>query len=264
MNTNNNPENIDACISQSLPNFYPRPVLAFGHCRCLHMPVRVCIRISTLGCPRHNLSPVPTRTTKIGPEVQTTLVRLPIVWGSLIVDFKVKFNFKIKMCPILCMSYYRLKVELSTFRHKMQNTLVEIPIVWGFIDRQGQILLEIHNFTLAAFLPRPTTSLSPYVGTTEVVPNIARASPTLHWRCQVWNVPLSSGIQHLRRTLKLCSVSNARSLGGSHLRMRHGPVPPGSCRTCSGGPSRPDAAQSLGTDVCCACLTFCLPSYSCT
>ena len=59
-------------------DFYPRPVLAFGYCRCLRLSV--CVRQPS-ACPRDNLSPIQSRITKFGPEVQNNLVKIPIVFG---------------------------------------------------------------------------------------------------------------------------------------------------------------------------------------
>ena len=44
---------------------YPRPVLAFGYCRCLRLSVRQSVRHQV--CPRDNSSPVQARITKFGP-----------------------------------------------------------------------------------------------------------------------------------------------------------------------------------------------------
>ena len=49
-------------------NFYPRPVLAFGYCRCLRLSVCVSMCVhQRLGCPCNNSSPVQARITKFGP-----------------------------------------------------------------------------------------------------------------------------------------------------------------------------------------------------
>ena len=51
--------------SVDMPGFYPRPVLAFGYCRCLRLSVRPSARHQV--CPRDNSSPVQARITKFGP-----------------------------------------------------------------------------------------------------------------------------------------------------------------------------------------------------
>ena len=69
--------------------FYPRPVLAFGYCRCLRLCVCVCVCVSvclsvcqSLACPGDNSGPVQARITKFGPKMQKTLVKVPIVLGG--------------------------------------------------------------------------------------------------------------------------------------------------------------------------------------
>ena len=56
--------------------FLPRPVLAFGYCRCLRLSV--CVR-QPPACPHHNSLPIRARFTKFGPEVQNSLVKIPII-----------------------------------------------------------------------------------------------------------------------------------------------------------------------------------------
>ena len=68
----------------SFGRFYPRPVLAFGYCRCLRLCVCVCLSVcQSRVCPRDNSSPVQARITKFGAQIQNTLVKVPIVlWGD--------------------------------------------------------------------------------------------------------------------------------------------------------------------------------------
>ena len=48
--------------------YYPRPVLAFGYCRCLRLSVCVSVRVrQPSACPRDNSSSVQARITKFGP-----------------------------------------------------------------------------------------------------------------------------------------------------------------------------------------------------
>ena len=67
--------------------FYPRPVLAFGYCRCLRLCVCVsvcpCVCVcQSRACPHDNSPLVQTRITKFGTKVQKTLVKVPIVFGD--------------------------------------------------------------------------------------------------------------------------------------------------------------------------------------
>ena len=62
-------------------HFYPRPVLAFGYCRCLRLSVCVSVR-QPRACPHHNSSRVQARTTKFGQKMQNNFVKVPIVLGG--------------------------------------------------------------------------------------------------------------------------------------------------------------------------------------
>ena len=89
-------------------SFYPRPVLAFGYCRCLRLCVCVSVCLSvcqSLVCPCNNLGPVQARIAKFGPKMQKTLVKVPIVFGGQLTStFKVKFNLKVWIYRILSLS----------------------------------------------------------------------------------------------------------------------------------------------------------------
>ena len=69
-------------------SFYPRPVLASGYCRYMRLSLCVCVRVCMRVCarqplpfPRDNLTPAQARINKFGSKVQSTLVKLPIVFG---------------------------------------------------------------------------------------------------------------------------------------------------------------------------------------
>ena len=114
-------------------HFYPRPVLAFGYCRCLRLCVcvSVCLCVhQPRACPRHNSSHVQVRTTKFGKfgqNMENNLVKVHIVifgvgvgwgvgtgWGGmgcgggsgggLTLTFKVKINLKSQIYPISSLS----------------------------------------------------------------------------------------------------------------------------------------------------------------
>ena len=66
-------------------HFYPRPVLAFGYCHRLRLwvCVSVCVYVyQSRACPHDNSSPIQARITKFGPQMQNTLVWVPIVFGD--------------------------------------------------------------------------------------------------------------------------------------------------------------------------------------
>ena len=103
------------------------PEASFG-LRVLSLPASVCVCVSvclsvcqSLACPRDNSGPVQARIAKFGPKMQKTLVNVPIVFfffffflggggggggggGQLTLTFKVKFNLKVRIYPILSLS----------------------------------------------------------------------------------------------------------------------------------------------------------------
>ena len=81
---------IDFISLTKIHNFFPRPVLAYGYCRCLCLSVCVSVRQS-LACPRDNSGPVQARITKFGPKIQNSLIKVPIF--LFVSSFQLYFNF---------------------------------------------------------------------------------------------------------------------------------------------------------------------------
>ena len=110
----------------SRSNFYPRPVLACGYCRCL----RLCVSVSvpawqSLACPCDNLGP-----DKFGLKVQNTLAKVPIVFGGQsTVIFKVKFDFKIKFDPILSFKFFNAIIHYP-FKLRSPNLDQRCKTTW--------------------------------------------------------------------------------------------------------------------------------------
>ena len=96
------PKNKRKC--KKLMDFYPRPVLAFRYCCWLHLSVCVCVCVCVChsrGCPCHNSSLLQARITKLGSEVQNTLVEIHIILrGGLTLTFEVKLKVQILLCLV--------------------------------------------------------------------------------------------------------------------------------------------------------------------
>ena len=76
-------------------DFYMRPDLASGYCRCLRLCVRHCVYHSP-DCPQDNSSSVQTSIIKFGPEVHNNLVKAPVGWGESDPDFQGQIYLKIQ------------------------------------------------------------------------------------------------------------------------------------------------------------------------
>ena len=122
--------------------FYPRPVLAFGYCRCLRLCVCVCVCLSvclsvcqSLACPGDNSGPVQARIAKFGPKMQKTLVKVPIVFGGnwpwpsrSNLTSKSEFT-QFWACPDH--NSLPIQARITKFGPEVENSLVKVPIVLG-------------------------------------------------------------------------------------------------------------------------------------
>ena len=86
--------------------FYPRPVLAFGYCRCLRLSVCVCVRPGV----NHELvraithHPFKLGSPNLNHQCKRPWLRSLLFWWWLTLTFKVTFYFKVKIYPILSLS----------------------------------------------------------------------------------------------------------------------------------------------------------------
>ena len=118
--------------------FYPRPVLAFGYCRCLRLCVCPCVCQSvrqSLACPRNNSGPVQARITKFGPKMQKTLVKVPIVFGGNW-PWPSRSNLisHSEFTPFWACPHHNslpIQARITKFGPEVQNSLLKIPIVTG-------------------------------------------------------------------------------------------------------------------------------------
>ena len=87
-------------ICCSVDSFYPRPVLASGYCRCLCLCV--CINHLLVRTLTHHLFKLGSQN--LVQRSKTPWLRPYCFGGQLTLTFKVKFNFKLKIDPILSLS----------------------------------------------------------------------------------------------------------------------------------------------------------------
>ena len=109
------------------------PEASFG-LRVLSLPVCLCV-YQSLACPHDNLSPVQARITKIGPEKQNTLVKIPIVfWGNWPSPSRSNLTSNSKLTPFwACPNHYspRILVRIFKLRQQMHFSTVKIPVNSG-------------------------------------------------------------------------------------------------------------------------------------
>ena len=132
-------------------HFYPRPVLAFGYCRCL----RLCVCLSvcqSLACPRDNSGSVQARITQFEPKMQRTLVKVPIVlWTDRPWLSRSNLTWKSKFTPFCaCPHHNSSSTRIIKFGPEVQSNSVKILFFWGGgqvidLDLQGKIWLKKSN-----------------------------------------------------------------------------------------------------------------------
>ena len=65
--------------------FWPSVIVVACICMCVCVCPCVCVSVClSQACLHHSSSPVQVWISKFGPEVQNTLVKIPIVWGSFL------------------------------------------------------------------------------------------------------------------------------------------------------------------------------------
>ena len=181
---------LDTILLGKINGFYPRPVLAFGYCRCLRLcvcvSVCVCVCLSvcqSLACPRDNsvtinfveleleLWTFQARITKFGSKMQKTLVKvLFVLWTDRLWPSRSNLTWKSEFIPFWACPHHNsppIQARITKFRPEVQNTLVKILIVlggnWPWPSRSnmtlkvkfsGFTLLEIHYHHITTREPR--------------------------------------------------------------------------------------------------------------
>ena len=136
----------DACFANSTISPLHHaflPEASFG-LRVLSLPASVCVCVcvsvclsvcQSRVCPRDNSSPVQTRITKFGAQMQNTLVKVPIVlWGDRPWTSRSNLTWKSNFtsfwaCPDDNLSFVQARV--TKFGPKMHLSTVKIPIDLG-------------------------------------------------------------------------------------------------------------------------------------
>ena len=115
--------------------FYPRPVLA-GYCCCLSLCVCLCLCVCvSIACPHDNSSPVQARITKVCPEKQNTLAKIPIVLGgNWPWPSRSNLTSNSKLTPFWgCPNHYSPPIidRITKFGPHLHFSIVKIPINSG-------------------------------------------------------------------------------------------------------------------------------------
>ena len=123
--------------------FLPEASFGLLYCRCLRLCVCVSVCLSvcqSLACPRDNSGPIQARITKFGPQMQRTLVKVPVVlWTDRPWPSRSNLTWKSKFTPFWACLHHNsppIQARITKFGPEVENTLVKIPIVF-----KGQLTL---------------------------------------------------------------------------------------------------------------------------
>ena len=123
--------------SQITWGYYPRPVLAFGYCHCLRLSVRPSATKFVRAITDH---PFKLESPTLDHRCKRPQLRSLMFWGWLTLTFKVKFNFKVEIYPILSLwvcprdKSPLIEVRISKFGPKCILALLWSLLILGLID----------------------------------------------------------------------------------------------------------------------------------
>ena len=126
-------------IKRCIHFFYPRPVLAFEYCHCLHLCVCVCLSVCL--CVNHLLvrlitqDPFKLGSPNLDQRCKRPWLRSLLFWGAIDLDLQGQnLTSKSEFTPFwACPDHNSLPIQarITKFGPEVENSLVKVPIVFG-------------------------------------------------------------------------------------------------------------------------------------
>ena len=127
-------------LQQSDSQFYPRPVLAFGYCRCLRMCVCVCVCLSV----NHQLvraithQPFKLESPNLDQRCKRHWLRSLLFFGTIDLELQGQIEPKNQDLPhfelVRAISHHQLKSVFPNLGQKCILALLRSLLIWGWID----------------------------------------------------------------------------------------------------------------------------------
>ena len=137
-------------------NFYPRPVMAFGYCRCLRVCVRVCLSVNhqLVRAITHQLFKL--ESPNLDQRCKRPRLRSLLLLGTIDLELQGQIELKSQNLPhfelVRAISHHQLKSVFPNFGQKMHLSTVKVPIEFGLDWPWCSVLFLISNlFILPKF-----------------------------------------------------------------------------------------------------------------
>ena len=120
--------------------YYPRPVLAFGYCRCLRVCVCVCVCLSV----NHQLvravthQPFKLESPNLDQRCKRPWLRSLLFFGMIDIELQSQIELKSQNLPhfelVRAISHHKLKSVFPNFGQKCILALLRSLLILGWID----------------------------------------------------------------------------------------------------------------------------------
>ena len=122
-------------------HFYPRPVLAFGYCRCLHLSVCVSVRPSVCVCGKHLMithHPFKLGSPNLDNRCKRPWLRSPLFLGVIDLDLKGQIDLQSQNLPhfelVHAITHHQLKLQFPNLEQKFILALFRSLPILGLIE----------------------------------------------------------------------------------------------------------------------------------
>ena len=128
----------EICCLQYVSHFYPRPVLAFGYCRCLRVCVCVCLSVNHQLVRAITHQPFKLEPPNLDQRCKRPWLRSLLFFGAVDLELQGQIELKCQNLPhfelVRAISHHQLKSVFPNFGQKCIFALLRSLLILGWID----------------------------------------------------------------------------------------------------------------------------------
>ena len=136
------------------PSFYPRPVLAFGYCRCLRLCVSLCVNHLLVRAITRD--PFKLGSPNLKHRCKRPWLRCLLFWGVIDLYLQGQICLHSQNLPnfelVRAITHHPVQARTTKFRPEVQNTLIKIPVVLG-VDWAWHVKLNLFSKSCLLYPP---------------------------------------------------------------------------------------------------------------